>query len=136
MNDLIQRLRSGTHNEEPVTVGGVEHDRRCLEAADEIERLRTPRIKPLEWGEPIYFERYGRLVKTDDGFGWVIKAKSVTGGFLVRCYVSGSEGKQKEAYYCWDGHGTHLYEGPSLEEAKAAAETEYRNRVMSALMED
>jgi len=40
MTDLIQRLRSGTHNEEPVTVGGVEHDKRCLEAADEIERLQ------------------------------------------------------------------------------------------------
>ena len=41
MNDLIQRLRSGTHNEEPVTVGGVEHDKRCLEAADEIKRLEA-----------------------------------------------------------------------------------------------
>jgi len=41
MNDLIQRLRSGTHNEEPVTVGGVEHDKRCLEAADEIERIKA-----------------------------------------------------------------------------------------------
>ena len=41
MNNLIQRLRSGTHNEEPVTVGGVEHDKRCLEAADEIEHLEV-----------------------------------------------------------------------------------------------
>ncbi len=37
--ELLKDLRSGDHNKVPITLGGVPHDRRCLEAADEIERL-------------------------------------------------------------------------------------------------
>ena len=46
--ELLRRLRSGHHNADLVTVGGVTHDGRCLVAADalatqaaEIERLRA-----------------------------------------------------------------------------------------------
>lgn len=38
--ELIKRLRSGSINAEPIVLAGVEHDARCLEAADEIEKLR------------------------------------------------------------------------------------------------
>jgi hypothetical protein len=41
MDDLVKRLRSGTNNADLTTLGGVVHDMRCLEAADEIERLRA-----------------------------------------------------------------------------------------------
>lgn len=62
MDDLIKRLRSGKHNEQVVTLGGVAHDTRCLAAADEIERLMNEvkllreayeRGKPRK-GEPGY----------------------------------------------------------------------------------
>ena len=39
--DITERLRSGLHNADGVMIGGVSHDLRCLEAADEIDRLRA-----------------------------------------------------------------------------------------------
>jgi NAD-dependent DNA ligase len=39
--DIVKRLRSGNGQFESVMLGGVLHDRRSLEAADEIERLRV-----------------------------------------------------------------------------------------------
>lgn len=42
MSNIVARLRSGYHNLEQEIIGGLTHDRRCLEAADEIERLRQP----------------------------------------------------------------------------------------------
>ena len=38
-NNLLRSLRTGHHNADLVTVGGVTHDRRCLSAHDEIIRL-------------------------------------------------------------------------------------------------
>jgi ApbE superfamily uncharacterized protein (UPF0280 family) len=35
--ELIARLRSGIHRAIQITLGGVTHDQRCLEAADAIE---------------------------------------------------------------------------------------------------
>jgi hypothetical protein len=37
--DIRERLRSGAHNAELVSLGGVTHDKRCLEAADVINIL-------------------------------------------------------------------------------------------------
>lgn len=65
MSNLVQRLRSGRHNIENETLGGVDHDRRCLEAADEIERLQRiidsrPAINAglpetyIAWSQSIY----------------------------------------------------------------------------------
>ena len=39
ISGIVQRLRSGTHNSEKTTLAGVEHDLRCLEAAERIEEL-------------------------------------------------------------------------------------------------
>ena len=39
MTDLTKRLRSGAANIEPITLGGMRHDRRCLEAAAAIDVL-------------------------------------------------------------------------------------------------
>jgi len=36
---IVKRLRNGAHNEEGTILGGVRHDKRCLEAADTIEEL-------------------------------------------------------------------------------------------------
>lgn len=40
-DDIVKRLRSGSRQFEGITLAGVLHDTRCLEAADEIERLRN-----------------------------------------------------------------------------------------------
>jgi hypothetical protein len=40
MDDITSRLRSGLHRPEAIILAGVSHDKRCLIAADEIERLR------------------------------------------------------------------------------------------------
>jgi hypothetical protein len=37
---LINDLRGGDHQKRPTVLGGVTHDERCLEAADEIEKLK------------------------------------------------------------------------------------------------
>ena len=39
MTDLTKRLRSGAANIEPITLGGMRHDKRCLEAAAKIDAL-------------------------------------------------------------------------------------------------
>jgi hypothetical protein len=39
-DDIVKRLRSGCHQFDGVMLGGVLHDKRCLEAADELEQLR------------------------------------------------------------------------------------------------
>ena len=36
---LVKRLRSGHYNADITVLGGMEHDSRCLEAADRIEEL-------------------------------------------------------------------------------------------------
>ena len=122
MSDLVKRLRSGAYNEEPVAVRGVEHDRRCLEAADEIERLRAPHIKPLEW-----HKECSEII-------WEIwHSECLIGTFvLTRLYPQ----KAFEVYDVRLDGQKFIYQGPSLEEAKAAAEEEYRNRIMSVLMEE
>ncbi len=47
MTGLVTRLRRGAHVGPMTTLGGVEHDERCLEAADEIERLRAEKLQLL-----------------------------------------------------------------------------------------
>lgn len=47
MNDLLRDLRAGSHRARPTTLAGVDHDERCLEAADEIEAQRAD-IERLE----------------------------------------------------------------------------------------
>lgn len=51
MSDLIERLRSGRRNAEIITLAGVDHDQRCLAAADEIIALRA-RVAELEAPPP------------------------------------------------------------------------------------
>jgi hypothetical protein len=36
---IINDLRGGDHHKRPTVLGGVKHDERCLEAADDIEKL-------------------------------------------------------------------------------------------------
>ena len=38
---LLNDLRGGDHHKRTTVLAGVSHDERCLEAADEIERLRN-----------------------------------------------------------------------------------------------
>ena len=41
--DLIARLRGGSHHAEPMILGGVPHDGRCLRAAEVIRQLLEER---------------------------------------------------------------------------------------------
>ena len=45
---LVKRLRSGRVSEEVISLGGVKHDNRCLEAAETIEKLTREREKIQE----------------------------------------------------------------------------------------
>ena len=115
--------------------------KRCVQCygktkAKAIEEWNTradpaPRIKPLEWGEKSYFDQHADAVVEDEGHGWMIQATNPICGFNINYFIP------KDAapvYWCeLSGFAEGIYAGPSLEEAKAAAETEYRNRVMSAL---
>lgn len=46
--ELIDNLRRGSHKAEPFTLGGVEHDARCLAAADAIDHLRADNARLRE----------------------------------------------------------------------------------------
>lgn len=71
MTDIVTRLRSGAKTFDPVIIGGVAHDPRMLEAADEIERLRAaPKVKPLVFveGRNGYFHGdYGYQIAHNQG---------------------------------------------------------------------
>lgn len=46
--ELVKRLRMGRLSGlDPITLGGVEHDSRCLEAADKIEGLEADLIEAV-----------------------------------------------------------------------------------------
>jgi hypothetical protein len=72
MDDITSRLRSGLHRPEAIILAGVSHDQRCLEAADEIERLRAELadIKAKYYFQPIPQMGSGQ---------WPIKSKETSG---------------------------------------------------------
>ena len=46
MDDLLKRLRSGCETIYVIELNGVLHDQRCIDAAEEIERLRVMQQLP------------------------------------------------------------------------------------------
>ena len=117
------------------------HDPMSFRVLKRLMKQRSdpaPRIKPLEWSEKSYFNKQSDAVPEDDGHGWMIHATNPVCGFNINYFIPK---KAAPVYRCETFAGGKLfagciYEGPSLEEAKAAAETEHRKRVMSALMEE
>ena len=72
--DIVARLRSGYHNLEQEIIGGLTHDGRCLEAADEIERLRSALAAEREACAKVADEHdYGPI---PHGIGDLIRARS------------------------------------------------------------
>jgi hypothetical protein len=59
-DDIVKRLRSGCHQFDGVMLGGVMHDKRCLEAADEIEQLRK---RVTMWEPPLTCSSGSSMVK-------------------------------------------------------------------------
>jgi len=53
MGDLVKHLRSGVSPYETITLAGVKHDPRCLEAADHIETLEVKNAQLCEALIPI-----------------------------------------------------------------------------------